>query len=156
MFARQLAGELFEVGEKVLLAFFRLRASAVEERLGKNDLEKALLVDRITRARDHAERGDDVADDGIVRQRASVRETTRNSRCKERRLGAVTDLVASIEQRVLTPVQTVVLAVATEVVDDPRDLGVLGGERESGHREYAIALRLRVSPIPEDRRVDHD
>src|SRR5688572_18443611 len=140
----------------MLLALFCLRAGAVEERSWKNHLEKTFLVDRIVGARDHAQRGDDVADDRIFGERASVRETARNPRRQEASFRSVADLVTAVEQRVLSPLEPVRVAIATQVPDDPRDLRVLGRKRESRDREQAIALRFGVPAVLEYRSVDHD
>ena len=61
-------------------ALLDLRAERVEKAGREDDLEELLLVHVVGWFGDDLERGDDVRDHRVVRDRASLREATRNSR----------------------------------------------------------------------------
>ena len=109
-----------------------------------------------SRTGDHPERGDDIADDRVFGERPPVREAARDPRAQETGLGSIADLVASVEKRIISPLQIVRSAIAPDVGDNPGDLRVLGREGEGRNREQAIAFRLGVPAVLEDRSVDHD
>ena len=71
----------------------------------QHDAEELLLVHIIGRIRYDLERRDDVCDDRIVANCASLRETTGDARPDQRGLDRVSDLMASVEHRVVAPAQ---------------------------------------------------
>jgi hypothetical protein len=63
--------------------------------------------------------------------------------------------VTPIQQRVLAPAETVLIAIAADVLEDPGDFGVLGRESEGSDRKETLALGVGVPSVSEDRRIDH-
>ena len=112
----------------------------------------------VARVRDHAERGEHVRDDRILRQRAPVRQAARDARVEERRLELVADLVLAIEQRDLAPGRWACSrAVADDVVDEPRDLALFRVEVNARRRRTATSRSAcGISRFVEDRRVELD
>ncbi len=74
----QLTRHALELLEHRTLVLLGARPGAVEERLGKNDLEESFAV-HVVRAGDHAKRGDDVGARRVLAQRATLRQPARDA-----------------------------------------------------------------------------
>ena len=147
---------LLEVRDERQLLLLRPGLRAVEERLGQHNLEKSFLVNLVGRAGDHAQRGDHVTNDRILGQRPLVRETTGDSRGQKAALGDVSDLVLPVQQSELSPRQLMLITIAPNVLDDPRDFGVLGRESQRRYVERRFVARLSVPSVVKNRSVAGD
>src|SRR5690349_1634289 len=102
------------VGERARGPRFGTRI--IDQRPGKNDVEKGIVVEIVTMA-DDAERGNHVLADRILSQCAALSEAAGQSSGEESRFGEIPDLVLTIKERKLAPGERVCLTVATQILD---------------------------------------
>ena len=101
--ARQGARHVLELVNKSSPFLLAPRPRAIEQRFWKNRLVEQLLVDFVARIGDDAQRSKDVCNDFVVRQRAPLRQATRNPCIQKSRLERTADPVSSVEYRDVSP-----------------------------------------------------
>ena len=82
--ARQTRRHVLEMAAERVSSGVGLGARFVEQRAREDDAEECVAKQIVVRVRDHAQRGEHVGDDGILGERASVRETAGNAGVEKR------------------------------------------------------------------------
>src|SRR2546430_974403 len=118
-----------------------LSARLVDDRAGKHDVEKRVVVEIVAMG-DRAKGGDHILAHRVFTDSTALREAARESGGEKARLGKLTYLMLAIEQRVVAPRERVGFLVAAQVLDDPRYLGVFIREVAHGDVEERFSADI--------------
>src|SRR5438045_2152656 len=81
--ARQRTRHVLELVDEGASLLFSPSPGAVEQSVGENGLIKQLLLDLVGRIRNDPQSGEDVSDDFVVSQSATLRQAARDARVQE-------------------------------------------------------------------------
>ncbi len=125
---RQLGRLTAEMGDQVDGRSIRLLPEHVEQRTRQHAPDEQLAHDRIAREGNHTECRNQVADHGVVRQGTPMRHPARHAGPHQCPLQRVADRVFAIEDRVRSPRQARLGAIALEIGQQPAQLGQIFAE----------------------------
>ena len=147
----QLPGDDAHPGERLLLLPFCLRHDPAPQHGRQHHPDEGFLAEPIVRVRDDPQRGDQVAHDRVVLERASGRQAAGNSGPEKLGLQGVADLVPAVQQPVFAPGQTGPGLIGHQIGEDPAGFRVFIREAHDGHRELGLPLGAEGLPLEQAR-----